>query len=83
MQYYMDSKRHIICIPYTVKNLHAMAKALRIPQCWFHSSKDHPHYDAPKMRVNELKAHKLITVVSQRELLRLLKSQRVQLPIWG
>lgn len=44
MKYYCDHSRHLICIPYTIDNLHLMADDLGINRCWFHNSK-YPHYD--------------------------------------
>lgn len=73
--YFMDSQRHLICIPYSVDNLHKMANELGIKKCWFHNSK-YPHYDIPKKRVAELK--KLVNVVSPKELLRLIKNEKTR-----
>ncbi len=33
MRYLCDTKRHLICEPYSVENLHKMAKELKIPRC--------------------------------------------------
>jgi hypothetical protein len=38
-----DCHRHLICTPYSIKNLHAMADSLGIKRCWFHKD----HYDIP------------------------------------
>lgn len=43
MTYYYDNKRHIVCIPYSIENLHIMAIRLGIRRCWFHRN----HYDRP------------------------------------
>jgi len=58
MKYVCDNKRHLICIPYSIENLHRMAEDLSIKRCWFHRGKM-PHYDIPKKRVDEImrKAH--------------------------
>lgn len=48
-----DDKRHLICSPYTVENLHVMAKELGIGRGWFHEGRL-PHYDIPKKRVDEI-----------------------------
>lgn len=53
MRYLCDNKRHLICEPYTIENLHKMAKALKIPRWWFHKGKL-PHYDIPKKRIEEI-----------------------------
>lgn len=51
MEYVCDNKRHLICIPYTIENLHLMAKDLGIKRCWFHKD----HYDIPQRRIDEIK----------------------------
>ena len=50
MKYYCDTKRHLICIPYSIENLHKMADNLNIKRCWFHKT----HYDIPKRRIDEI-----------------------------
>lgn len=40
MKYYCDTKRHLICIPYSIENLHKMADNLNIKRCWFHKRID-------------------------------------------
>lgn len=57
MVYYYDRMRHLVCIPYSVENLHKMAEDLNIKRCWFHKN----HYDIPKRRIDEIasKATKL------------------------
>lgn len=49
LEYVTDGKRHLVCRPYSIENLHKMAADLGIHRCWFHSGK-HPHYDIPKQR---------------------------------
>jgi hypothetical protein len=49
MQYFYDRGRHLVCVPYSVENLHAMALDLGIKRCWFHGGR-YPHYDVPKKR---------------------------------
>jgi len=39
MKSYFDKHRHLVCLPYSIANLHAAAAALGIKRCWFH--KDH------------------------------------------
>lgn len=65
-----DRKRHLICLPYSVPNLHAMAQDLGIKRCWYHSSK-FPHYDIPKTML--AKVAEVGTLVSPREILRIIK----------
>jgi len=70
VKYYCDDNRHLICVPFSVANLHQMAKDLNIHRCWFHSGRN-PHYDIPKLRIAEIKAK--CEIVSSREILRLTK----------
>jgi len=49
-KYYCDNKRHLVCIPYSIENLHKMAEDLGIKKCWFHKD----HYDIPKKRIDEI-----------------------------
>lgn len=48
--YYCDDARHLVCVPYSIENLHQMAKDLDIKRCWFHKN----HYDIPKKRIAEI-----------------------------
>jgi hypothetical protein len=50
MEYYCDNKRHLVCKPYSIENLHIMAESLSIKRCWFHKN----HYDIPKRRIVEI-----------------------------
>ena len=50
LKYICDHKRHMICGPYSIENLHRMAEELGVKQCWFHKN----HYDMPKTRIKEL-----------------------------
>lgn len=52
MKYLTDGKRHLICVPYSVENLHLMAADLGIGRHWFHKN----HYDIPKRRIDEIEA---------------------------
>lgn len=55
MKYYCDNKRHLVCIPYTLENLHKMADNLGIVKSWFHKGKNNnSHYDIPKKRIIEI-----------------------------
>jgi len=59
-----------LCVPYSVENLHKMAKALDIKKAWFHGG-EYPHYDIPKKRIAEIQAK--CTVVRGREILAIIK----------
>lgn len=72
MTYYTDGARHLVCAPYSVANLHAMAEALGIKRCWYHPHPTHAHYDIPKRRVAEVTAKCI--VVSTREILLICRS---------
>ena len=67
MKYLTDGKRHLICIPYSLENLHAMAEDLDIKKCWFHKN----HYDIPKKRMLEIEQKCLI--VSPKEIVRIIR----------
>lgn len=72
MRYLCDTKRHLICDPYSVENLHRMAEALGIDRCWYHHGKI-PHYDIPKRRVAEIMGK--CEVVTSRELVRVIRKR--------
>jgi len=69
---YADNKRHLITVPYTLEDLHDAAEFLEINRCWYHST-PYPHYDIPKRRVDEILNHDNVTVVSSKELLKIIK----------
>lgn len=73
--YYCDNKRHLVCVPYSITGLHAMAKALDIKRCWFHKD----HYDIPERRIAEVTAQ--CTLVSDREIVNI-KNEETQLPLF-
>jgi hypothetical protein len=65
MVYYCDNKRHLVCIPYSIGNLHKMAADLGIKRCWFHGD----HYDIPKRRVEEITSK--CELVSPKDIVRI------------
>jgi len=69
--YYYDRMRHLICVPYSIENLHKMADDLNIGHHWFHGGK-HPHYDIPKRRIEEI-ASKAVLIVP-RAILMIIKT---------
>lgn len=73
MRYFCDGERHLVCFPYSVENLHEMARDLGIKRCWFHSHPRHPHYDIPKRRVEEISSK--CTVVTGRQILRIVQGE--------
>lgn len=75
LTYYCDDLRHLVCYPFSVPNLHRMARELGIKKCWFHlgGNGKYPHYDIPKRRIAEIQAK--CKVVSGREILSIIKGQ--------
>jgi len=67
LAYVCDDKRHLICFPYSVENLHVMADDLGIKRCWFRRNVSHVHYDSPKRRIADITSR--CTLVTPRELL--------------
>lgn len=67
MRYLTDGRRHLICEPYSIENLHRMAETLGIKRCWFHKD----HYDIPKRRIAEIEAR--CEVVSSKEIVRIVR----------
>ncbi len=67
MKYYCDTKRHLVCVPYSLDNLHRMAYALGINRCWFHKD----HYDIPKRRIDEVMSH--CEVVRSKDIVNIIK----------
>lgn len=72
MTYVCDHNRHLICVPYSVPGLHAMARDLGIDRCWFHNKPGRQHYDIPKRRISEIMA--TCYVVSTADLLQIIKN---------
>lgn len=72
MTFYCDNARHLVCVPYSIPNLHAMAQTLGIKRCWFHRD----HYDIPKLRIGEIQAK--CTVIPSREIVRIIKGDRTE-----
>jgi hypothetical protein len=66
VEYLTDGNRHLICIPYSISNLHSMAETLNIKRCWFHKD----HYDIPKRRIKEIEAK--CTIVSSKDIVRII-----------
>jgi hypothetical protein len=75
MTYLTDGKRHLICIPYSIENLHEMAKDLNIARSWYHAGK-FPHYDIPKKRMHEIATR--CKIVSSKEIVTIIKASIVQ-----
>lgn len=68
MKYYCDNKRHLICVPYSIENLHKMAHNLNIKKCWFHKN----HYDIPKKRIDEITSK--CSLIPTKEIIRIINN---------
>lgn len=71
MKFYTDGKRHLVCIPYSLENLHKMAYSFGIGEQWFHPTAGLWHYDIPKKRRKEIE-NKCI-LVSPKDIVRICK----------
>lgn len=69
MEYYCDNKRHLICKPYSIENLHKMASELGIKKCWFHKD----HYDIPKLRIGEIMS--ICNIVHSKKIVQIIKDE--------
>ena len=69
MKYYTDGKRHLVCVPYSIQNLHAMAKDLGIGRWWFHKN----HYDIPKKRIDEIESRCIM--VSPKSIVHIIRGE--------
>lgn len=78
MKYYCDEMRHLVCVPYSVENLHKMAEDLNINKCWFHARSKYPHYDIPKRRIKEIQSK--CEVVDPRVILQIIKNESQTFP---
>lgn len=70
MEFICDKKRHLVCIPYSVENLHKMADVLGIKRCWYEKG----HYDIPKRRVKEIM--ELCKIVSSKQIVNIMKKKK-------
>lgn len=78
LKYYCDTKRHLVCSPYSLGNLHKMAKEFNIKKCWFHKN----HYDIPKTRVKEITDK--CELVDSREIVDIIKYDSIpEVPTTG
>lgn len=69
MIYYCDCKRHLVCLPYSIDNLHIMAVQLNLKKCWFHRN----HYDIPLRRIEEISAK--CTIVSSKDIVKIINHE--------
>jgi hypothetical protein len=73
MIYICDNARHLVCLPFSIDNLHQMAIDLGIKRCWFHSSSKFPHYDIPKRRINEIMS--VCRIASTEDIIKIIKKE--------
>lgn len=71
LEYLTDGARHLVCLPYSIANLHRMARELDIKPYWFHKN----HYDIPKQRIAEVEAK--CRMVSSQEIVRAIRNALV------
>lgn len=74
LKFFCDKNRHLICLPYTVDNLHVMADIFQIKRCWFHKH-PYPHYDIPKKRINEFLNRENVDVISSKNIIRIIRNE--------
>lgn len=67
--YVTDHKRHLVCLPYSIEDLHKMAAELNIKRAWFHKN----HYDIPLRRQSEIES--LCLRVSSKEIVLIIKGE--------
>lgn len=68
LDYYFDKHRHLVCIPYSIENLHTMAEDLGIKRCWFHKN----HYDIPKEQMRYI--HDKCQLVNSRTIVKIINN---------
>ena len=69
--YFTDGKRHLVCLPYSIENLHNMAADLGIGRHWFHNTNNLAHYDMPKKRMDEITSK--CTLVSSKDIVKIIR----------
>ena len=77
MKFICDRKRHLVCLPYSVENLHEMARQLEINPLWYHLGKNKGHYDIPKGRIEEITSKCI--VVNSKTILKIIKGEITEL----
>lgn len=75
---YYDHQRHLVCVPYSVANLHTMAALLQIGRHWFHAHPTHPHYDIPKRKARVVWERGVL--VSPKMILRIIRGEAITPP---
>lgn len=70
MKFICDNQRHLVCVPYSIENLHKMASILDIKKCWFHEN----HYDIPKKRIGEISQK--CEIVTIKEIVKIIRCRK-------
>lgn len=75
MIFLTDGKRHLVCLPYSKDNLHAMAEQLGIKKHFYHAGKknSHPHYDIPANKKERMRIESRCVKISKESLLGIIK----------
>lgn len=73
LEYYCDRRRHLVCKPYSIENLHKMAENLKIGQHFFEISKVGrlPHYDIPANRIHEIMSQ--CEIITKYEIVKIIR----------
>jgi hypothetical protein len=75
MKYYCDESRHLVCVPYSIENLHLMGKKLKLKKHWYHKSKGGlGHYDMPKKRIEEITNQ--CEVITSKEIIKIIRNEK-------
>lgn len=69
MIYICDNKRHLVCLPYSIENLHSMASYLNLKSCWFHKN----HYDLPLNRIDDITLK--CKIVNSKTIVKIIKGE--------
>lgn len=73
MIFVCDKKRHLVCLPYSIENLHKMAIILNIKPIWFHKTEGLEHYDIPLKRIEEIMER--CVLVSSKDIVKIIKGE--------
>jgi hypothetical protein len=74
LTYFCDKYRHLVCVPFSIENLHVMAEDLKIGKHFFEYSAHGrlPHYDIPAQRKKEIMQQ--CNVVIREEIVNIIKN---------
>jgi len=78
LEYYCDLHRHLVCIPYSIPNLHIMAKDLGIKAYYFHRQRKNHHYDIPVKQYKEVLAKS--NLVSSFDIVKICNGEYIPAP---